>query len=269
MRHKLSIILLVMLVLFSCKTTKKVTTTTKHTVKAIKPVVQVVKMVLVTQPQFQTANVSKMSLELDLNERKVNASASCKIKLDSAMFISIQVFGFEVFKAEMMPDSMKVYDKMNRRYYVTDYSYFRRRFGVDIDYYSLQSLLAAQFFCVGNRVIHSDSCQLETLENGLRNIGYESSSMLQTTQVNPQHVILQVLLKAKNSNYQLQTDYADYTTINGVSFPQKIALNARNDKTKASCNFSILKVEFDKELKFQAQNAERYSRGDIDQLLKK
>ncbi len=91
-----------------------------------------------------------MSLALDLLDRKVNVSASCKFYKDSAMHISIQPFmGIEMFKAELNPDSIIVFDKMNRRYYVINYNYFTERFGVDIDFNSLQALISNQFFCVG------------------------------------------------------------------------------------------------------------------------
>jgi hypothetical protein len=252
--------------LSACKTTKTIAV---KEFKTTNPVARVIEQVQKNQPHFITANVSKMSLELNMNERRVNVSASCKIRKDSAIFVSFQVFGFEVFKAELMTDSMKVFDKMNRRYFVTDYSYFSKRFGVDVNYYSLQSLLGAQFFCVGKKEIQPDSCKLVASPAGQNSIDFETGNMLQSTQLSPLNVIQLVILKAKNSNYQFQTTYTDYADVNGVSFPQKIALLASNDKTKASCDFSIMKVEFNTDLKFPATGTERYTRGDIDQILKK
>lgn len=267
MKTRLIIISVAAVLIFSaCKTTK---TISKPTVRAINPAVELLRKVQVNQPRFETANVSKMSLELNMSERTVNVSANCKIRKDSAIYVSFQVFGFEVFKSELMPDSMKVFDKMNRRYFVVDYSYFSKRFGVDVDFYSLQSLLTAQFFCVGSKDIHGDSCKLADLADGMHSINYETQSMSQSTEVSALNVIQQVILKAKNSNYEMKTAYADYTNVNGISFPQKINLVANNDKTKASCNFSIMKVEFNTPLKFIPTGTERYSRGDIDQILKK
>lgn len=267
MKHKIIIISAFAMLIFSaCKTTK---TIAKKVTKVENPVAQTIEQVQKTQPQFRTANVSKMSFELNMNNRKVNVSGSCKIRKDSAMFVSFQVFGFEVFKAELLTDSMKVFDKMNHRYFVTDYSYFSKQFGVDVDFYSLQSLLAAQFFCVGKKEIQPDSCKLVASPDGQNSIDFETGNMLQSTQLSPLNVIQQVILKAKSSNYQLQTTYADYADVNGISFPLRIALLANNDKTKVSCDFSILKMEFNSNLKFSATGIERYTRGNIDQILKK
>jgi len=268
MRRKISFILVSILLVFTaCRTTKSIV---KPTVNTVNPTLSVVSAVQKSQPQFKTANVSKMTLELTMNDRTVNVSASCKIKKDSAMFVSFQVFGFEVFKAELLKDSMRVFDKMNRHYYVSDYQYFSKRFGVDVNFQSLQSLLTAQFFCVGKNEVLSDSCKLVALTGGQYALNYDSGNMLQSTEVSVANIIQKVILKAKNSDYQLQTTYSDYTTENGgVSFPKTIALRAFNDKTKMSCDFSILKVDFNTDLKFNALGTEKYTRGDIDQIIKK
>jgi len=255
------------LILSGCKTARLVT---KTTVPSTNGAVQVIEQVQKAQPQFRTANVSKMSLAFNVNDREVNVSAVCKIKKDTAIYISIQPFmGIELFKAELMPDSMKVFDKMNHRYYVTDYAFFRKRFGVDVDFNSFQSLLFAQLFCVGNKEVLPDSCRINNLGSGLNKIEYASGNMLQSTVLTPLNVIQQVILKGRNSDYQLQTDYSDYTVVNGVSFPQKIAMLASSQKSKASCDFSILRVEFNSHFKLTPTNPDRYTLGNIDQLLNK
>jgi len=258
---------LVLMILSACKTTRLVSKPSSPTSNAV---AQFIEQVQKTQPEFKTANISKMSLAFNVNEREVNVSAVCKMKKDTAIYISIQPFmGIELFKAELMPDSMKIYDKMNHRYYVTDYVFFSRRFGVDVDYYSLQALLSARFFCVGKKEVIPDSCKLITLTSGVNSIEFNSEKMLQNTEVSSINMLQKVVLKAKNSDYQLQTDYSDYTVVNGVNFPQKIGLQATNQKNKATCDFSILRVEFNTDIKLSKTNPDRYSRGDIDQLLKK
>jgi len=256
-----------MLIMSACKTTRQVA---KTNATASNGVIQLIEQVKKVQPDFKTANVSKMSLAFNVNEREVNVSAVCKIKKDSAIFVSIQPFlGIEMFKAELMPDSMKVYDKMNHRYYVTDYAFFSKHFGVDVDFYSFQALLSAQFFCVGKKAIIADSCRIIPLGAGQNKIEFNSEKMLQNTELSPSNTIQKVILKAKNSDYQLQTDYMDYTVVNGINFPQKIALLATNQKSKASCDFSILRIEFNTDIKLLPTNPDRYARGDIEQLLKK
>ena len=266
MKYKLSILLAV-LVLVSCKTTR---TISKTSTKEINPIFQLIEQIQKTQPQFKTANVSKLSMELQMKDRTFNVSATCKIKKDSAIFISIQPFmGIEMFKAEFMPDSMRVFDKMNRRFYVVDYSTFSKRFGVNVDYYSIQSLLTAQFFCVGKREIQADSCKLVAVDNLGKTLNFENGNIVQSTQLSLQNVITSVQLNVKNSDYHLSTTYLNYSNTTGINFPQNILVSATSENSKISCNLSILKVDFNTDVKLQGTSSDRFTRGNIDDLLKK
>ena len=261
-------ILLIALSFSGCKTVKTISKPVVE--KKPNPVVQIVEQVQKNQPEFRTANVSKMALELEMGERKVNVSATCKIRKDSALYLSIQPFlGIEMFKAEFTTDSIKVFDKMNRRYYTADYSYFSGRFGVDVDFYSLQSLLTARFFCVGQKNTVADSCRLSVSPVGIYTIGFETKNMIQESEISDKRIIQQVILTTKKSNYRLQTTYADYLLENGVNFPQKISLKISSPKTNANCDFSILKVVFNTDIKFIPTSSERFTHAELDQLLKK
>jgi len=268
MKQKIAIItVFAVLILSACKTTR---TITKSTVSNSSSIAGLIDQVQKAQPQFQTANISKMSMAFDMNDRKINVSATCKIKKDSVIYISIQPFlGIEMFKAELTTDSMRVFDKMNHRYYVVDYNFFNTRFGVNVNFYSLQSLLTAQFFCIGKKEADINNCKLTALNDGQNKIEFENSNMLQTTELSALNIITQVILKAKAGDYQLETGYSDYSLLNGVNFPQTISLKASNDKKSASCDFSILRVEFNTKIQFAATNPERFTKGDIEQLLKK
>ena len=265
-----SFAIVVLAIIFSgCKTVKNIS---KPVVDKIpNPVVQVIEQIQNNQPQFKTASVSKMALELQLGERKLNVSATCKIKNDSALFLSIQPFlGIEMFKAEFTTDSIKVFDKMNMRYYATNYSYFRNRFGVSVDFQGLQSLLTARFFCVEHKNISSDSCTLiASMPTGNNIINFETKNMIQKTEIDQKNSIQQITLTTRKSNYQLQTTYSDYLLENGFNFPQKISLKIRSQKTTASCDFSILKVIFNTDIKFIPTSSERFTHADLDQLFKK
>jgi len=270
MKFRFGIIIASVVILASCKTTRTATTTKQTALPQSLQVEQVVKQVQSVEPRFETANVSKMSMELNVNNRDFNVSATCKIKKDSAIYLSIQpFFGIEVFKAELTPDSMKVIDKMNRRFFVVDYHFFKQRFGVDVDFYSLQGLIFNQFFCVGQKDIQLKNLKISPLTTGNNSINFESETMQQSTEVNSLNLIQQVLLKAKNSGYQLQTTYADFAVENTINIPHKISMTASSEKSKAVCNFSILRVEFNNKLTFAATNTDRYTRGDIEQLMKK
>jgi hypothetical protein len=267
MNQKLFTILVAILILSSCKTIHFVP---KSTIPSGNPVAQLIEQVQTAQPKFQTANVSKMSMEIILNDKKVSVAATCRIKKDSVLFFSILPFmGIELYKAELKPDSIRVFDKTNRTYYTTDYGYFAKNFGVQIDFYSLQALIFNQFFCVGEKELLTDSCKVTLLNENRKKIDFQNSYTQQSTEISATNNIQQVALKDKNNSFQLQTNYTDFSVVNGVNFPQSIAIQATTPKRKVSCNLTILKVEFNSDLKFQATNTERYSLIAVDHLIKK
>jgi len=267
MNQQLYIILITILIFSSCKTTR---TLSKSVSTSKNPVAQVVEQVLMSQPKFNTANVSKMSLELTLGERRVNVSAICKIKKDSVIYFSILPFmGIELYRAELTPLSLRLFDKTNRSYYETDYAFLSKYLGVGIDFYSLQALLFNQFFCVGGKELSSDSCTLTQLPANRKRIDYQSATIEQNTEISATNTIQQVVLKDKNNPFQLTTDYSDFTSVNGINFPQKITMKALGQKSQASFDFSISRVEFNSDINFQPTNTDHYSLSDINQLIKK
>ncbi|MEI8085770.1 MAG: DUF4292 domain-containing protein, partial [Paludibacter sp.] len=261
MTKRVIIITMVAALLFSgCKTTTKIT---KIEFPAATVLAQRILQIQHSQPNFSTANVSKMSMAINLNNRDLNVSATIKIRKDSALHISIQPFmGIEMFKLELSPDSIIIFDKMNRKYYAADYVYFSTRFGVQVDYYSLQSLISSQLFCIGKKNMLADSCTFANLNDGKCSIGYQSQNIFQSSQILSDNTIQQVILKGKNNNYQMQTNYADFAVVNAVNFPQKISMLITNPNSKVSCDFSLQKYEFNNALKFSPSSKAHYSRGD-------
>jgi hypothetical protein len=253
--------------LVSCKSTRTVTKTNAVKSGAIEQLIQKVQE---TQPQFKTANIGKMTMALDYKNNKYNVSLSCKIKKDSALYISVQPFmGIEMFKAEITADTIRVFDKLNKRLYISDYINLSKKIGINVDYLSLQSLILNQFFCIGQNKIVIDSCKLVTLPTGNSQINFDTESIAQTTNVATNNAITQVALKSKSNNSQLLTNYSDFQTENGITFPKRINMIATNQKTSASCDFDILKIEFNGEIKLTPTNSNRFTRVNIDQLLKK
>ena len=258
--------LIIILLVSSCKTTK-LAQTSKNTSK--KPIVQLIEQVKNAQPNFITANVSKMGMEVKLNDKTFNVSVTCKIKKDSVIYFSVLPFmGIELYKAELKPEGLFVFDKTNRNYYKIDYSFFSKYFGVDVDFYSFQSLLFNQFFCAGSKEILPDSCQLINLPSNKFEIDFQNTKLVQKTEISALNLIQQVILKEKNNPLSLQTNYSDFSKFNGINFPQKIAMKAANNEKVTSIEFSIQKIEFDSDIKFQPTNTDRYNPGDINQLIK-
>jgi hypothetical protein len=260
--------LLSCLVLFvSCKTTKNLTKTETETKISSSNSYDFITKVQLNQPSFTTANMSKISISLKLEKQEMNVSASCKIRRDSVIYLSIQPFlGIELFKAEIMPDSVRLFDKMNAKLYVSSYDLFSEKIGVKLDFKSFQAILTNQLFTIDK--INLSSAKL-TSTIGHQQIEFQKNSIKQLTDISDNFNILKTLMTDERRNNQFSINYQGFSSTNGVNFPREINLLAKNNNKTASCKLLIEKVEFNSPIHFIPTNAQRFTRTDILKLFQK
>ena len=118
-RVSLAFILLIILFLSGCKTSKKVGTVASGSAKAHNEFFESME-----EHSFQF-NTMTARLNAELKTAKNNMSSRVDLKMvrDSAFQLSVQPFlGIEVFRAEFTVDSIKVVDRMNKRYVAERYA---------------------------------------------------------------------------------------------------------------------------------------------------
>jgi len=266
---KVKSILIYSLVLFTvvaCKTKQQVPKQTEQDYKKT----ELIEKISRNQPVFSTANVSKMSLLLDIDGRSFNVAASCKIRTDSAMHISIQpAFGIEMFKIEITPDSIRAYDKLNKRMYVTGFQYLETKFGLTVNYHDLQSMLSNQFFTIGSKDVQTDKCKVISGNNGLNAISYENNQLIQNSEINNEFRIQKTELKSKTSNYTMSATYNNFVLSDNILFPQKINVKAFSTKHSLNSDFNISRVIFNNKIVFSTLDPSKYDRAELNQLMTK
>lgn len=90
------------------------------------------------RPDIQTLNGrARVAIE-GSTEFTVQVTA----ETDSFIGLSFRLIGLEGARILLTPDSVRIIDRINKQYQPRDYSYFREQFGIDLDFRSLQDLLA-------------------------------------------------------------------------------------------------------------------------------
>ncbi len=266
MKKRIIILMLLPVLFFGCKTKQQVAE------RAVEksPVGVLVDKLVAASPDFSTANVSKMSLAIKLNDYNFNVSATCRISRDSLIHVSIlPVLGIEAFKVEMDPDTIRVYDKFNKKLYVVDFASLNSRFGVNVDFYSLQDLISNRFFKVGSRSLTAENCKLANSGDQVNVIDYVKAPMKQRITSNASNRIVKNEISSVSSDYTFVAAYNDFAAFDNINFPQKINILVTNGKRTFTCDFSVSKATFNQKLNFSTLNPERYERADINNLLKK
>ena len=270
---KILVIAATIMTFAACKTTK---TTTKPTLPGTEPTeithdltaASVVMRVQQEQPAFRTANVNKMSLYVDFKGRQMDVKASCKIVSDSALYLSIQpFFGVELFRLEMTPASLIVIDKMNKKFYESNYSIFKNTLGVAVNYDVVQSLISNRLFVPGNKIFLPNDFSWKNSIPG-NTLIFQDDSFNQEVLVDMAITrIAEIVLKSKENT--LKTGYSDFKNMDGIIFPQKILIDANNAETKSSFHFTIEEIQFNKPVVMEPTNLNRYTRGNINSFFTK
>jgi len=258
-------LIIILAIVFSCKSKQQIVKVQQEN-KLLSELIQKVQN---AEPKFTSANISKMSVDLTLNGRNFNVNANCKIKKDSAIHISIVPFGFEMFKMEINNDSILIFDKMNKKLYVTDFKFFENRFGVVIDFNNLQAMFSNQYFNIGKDNIQFENTSFKKNENNEFQIDFTSDNMFQTSIINDINRIVKIDFISKINNYKMQTLYTDFIQMDSQIFPQKINLLATSGQKEFKSTFNISKVLFNSNLTFTNQEKSRFVRADINQFFNK
>jgi len=229
-----------------------------------------IKNVITAEPDIKSANVSKLNLSFMYNNRKINVSASCKLKKDSAIFVSFQpILGVEMAKAEITTDSIWVLDKFNHRCYATDYGYLFRKTGININFYNLQSILLNKLFFVGEKDIPLTKCSFNNLADRKKEILFTTEKLNQRITVSENNRIEKVQIGTNNVKNNFIVDYADFQLNDGILFPMKITVSATTAKNNINCDFKINKVTFNTNFRLLSSDKTNYTRSDIDQIFNK
>ena len=266
--NKIILLSMVLLAFGACKTKKQLT---KTEIPADMTAAQMVGKLQDKQPAFTTANIDKMTVDVDVKNRQMTVNATCKMVSDSAIHLSIQpFFGIELFKLELTPYNIILIDKTNKMYYQGQYSVLRNRFGVDVDYKSIQALISNRLFVAGNRAFLTDDFKWrnDSVASGVLTVQGERTSQEVTVNAAIERII-RMVIKTNDNTYTMNTDYSGFKNFDKQLFPEKIYIEALNAGSKASFLFKIESVEFDQPLVMEAANLQRYRRGDFNRFLTK
>ena len=123
-------------VVFACKTSQEITTN-KLKPKGAREIYRS----LNTDKDFEWL-VGKMQIDFTDGEQNRSFSANYKMLKDSIIWISIApALGIELFRVTLMPDSVIVLDKINRKYFSGNISKLGDKFNADLDFQNLQDLI--------------------------------------------------------------------------------------------------------------------------------
>lgn len=219
---------------------------------------------------YRTLYSKRIDLSVKINGKGNNLKGMLKIKRDSFIWISVTApLGIEVARIYLTPDSVKFLDSYNKKYLVTDYSFFYDRFGVDVGYGCIQKLLTNVYFDLeecGQGEKKNNKFKFEKTDNDyvLSNVQKKAINrkirkffkkkrknkdfalILERIHIDPEFFRPHRLsLEDLEEDLGISAVYSDFKDYGGKIFPEKISIGSGFDGNKIKVELKFLRLEFD------------------------
>ncbi len=89
---------------------------------------------------------AKIAATADVNEKSQSFTVNLRMRTDSIIWLSISALGIEAARVVITRDSIKMLDRIDARYTITDYSYLNNLLEIGVDFAMLQELLLGNYF---------------------------------------------------------------------------------------------------------------------------
>lgn len=148
-----------------------------------------------------------------------------RMKRDSILWISITAVGFEVARAKLDKDSVKIVSRLEKKYYVYGYDYIKKLNGTTLSLLQIQNLLTANLlFPPENYTNTAEKNKYKTTE------GYIENNLTTDEKSKILEQILQHLVEQSNANVV----YSNYKKADKQQFPGKVDISIITPKRNIS-----------------------------------
>lgn len=266
MVNKLFWLLLVSVLMFSCRTAKQVVTEkdiplmTEH---------KLLKQIESNRLNDSTLFAKRIDVSFTDGENSDNFKASLKISRDSFMQISLTApLGIEVARILLTQDSIKFVDVYHKKYFLADYDYFNQRYDVSLTYDFLQNIFTntfSDFTLLDESNLRTKRYKLDRTEMGYKlwtvdkkNAGkklkkfYKQSGserdeiiLLQEILIDPTYFRpLSMSLKDLNEGVGISVRYENFVRFSEELFPEKMRFTLFSKKSNMDLNLKFQRMEF-------------------------
>lgn len=244
MKHFSKILIVIILVFTSCKSSKKSIDVNSINNISTKKIIN----------NHYTNNFHQQTVYAKLNakyrDKKTSATVSIKLRLekDKTIWMSATKLGIPLAKVKITPNRVVYYEKLQRTYFDGDFSLLSKWLGTELDYEKVQNILLGQAVLnlkkgKYNSVISKNSYQLSPKkDNELFGILFF---------MNPDNFKLDKQeIRHPEKQQLLSVSYPNYNKIKGEQFPKNIYIRASDNKNLTTIDIEYRSVEFNRELTF-------------------
>ncbi len=217
---------------------------------------------------------ARLNVSLSSGTRSLSSRATIRIVKDNALQVSVQpLFGVEMFRLHVDPDSVVVLDRMNKRYMKESIATLKEFYPVGFDYYTLQSVFTNSLFVSNKKsVVRNDYRRFAytrtTDKNYFLTTDDPESGIEYSFTVNGDDRIIFTHLAHPSNEYSLQWSYGDFILLEGGVFPHKMNTSIALSERRINTDFLFSDIVINEPMKLSMQVPDSYSRASIEQIMK-
>ena len=222
--------------------------------------------------RFKTLS-ARMKLEFSSQQNEFSSRVNLKMIYNERLQLSIQpLLGIEVFRIEVSTDSVKIIDRLNKRYMVDSYENLKGETEIDFNFQNLQALFTNQLFIPGENDIspkHYRRFRMTKENNSAELKLRDRNGIFYTFTADSDEKLLSTNIENPSNKQSITWDYNDFHTINKQQFPMKMTarlLEGNQSQGTAILTFSSPEVNNPLNTDFKIPSG--YERVTSEQIIK-
>jgi len=230
--------------------------------------------------------LGKFKAVIEQNKKTNTVYGTTKIKKDSVLWFSVNPgMGIEIARAQLLPDSLFLIERLNSHYFKGKYDYIDHLIDFEVDFSSIQSIFlnTLSFYSnvtdtqsvLKNIIIKKEKSgkyiQIENFRKRMirRNENDEQLPLVyERVKVDNRNLkISEVFIKDFKDNRQLKIEYSDfvYNESLKVDFPQTIDIKVDKGANSVTIHITFSKQEFNQLNTYQFSIPESYKPFEVKQ----
>ena len=242
--NKFSTILIILLVIISCKSNKSTTNTTDLKRLSSNKIIN-----NYNDNAFDQKTVdAKIRAKYQDKKNSMTLVVKLRMEKDKTIWLSATKLGFPIAKVKITPDRVSYYEKWQRVYFDGDFSLLSKWLGTEMNFKEVQNLL------IGQSLLDLDDGRYDSqITNNLYELTPKKKNKLFNLLFlfNPSNFKLNSQEISHPEKQQVLTvSYPKYELNKGEHFPKEINIRMKDEKNMTNVNLDYRSVEFNKKLTF-------------------
>lgn len=259
----------ILFVLGGCKSSQKIATVEAGEAKAH---AEFFDSMMEKAFQFETLN-ARMNAEILIPGKEMSSRVDLKMVRDSAFTLSVQpVLGIEVFRLVMDQDSIKIIDRMNRRYLAENYANLKGQTPVVFNYNNLQSLFINHLFYPGEDQVTPAIYPRFLLDQEGSSAEIRAKDPMGLSYIfraDGEEKLLSTYVTDEKESFALQWVYSDFRITDEQPFPMRMDVNLFTDNSsKGGIRLGFSRVQTNIPVQIEVTIPDKYKRVTWKEIIK-